>query len=62
MEENLNVDLIINNGYTSKELVDKISKLLENKDTDGINELLNDVSALTLVEAFENFSKNLYLW
>ncbi len=58
MEENLNVDLIINNGYTSKELVDKISKLLENKDTDGINELLNDVSALTLVEAFENFSKN----
>lgn len=51
-------DLIVNNGYTEEELHNKIQSILNTNNGKEIDELLDDVSALTLIEIFETFDKD----
>ena len=55
MIENENVDLIVNNGFSKEQLLDRLYPLIESKDTKGINELLDDVSSSTLSTVLEDF-------
>lgn len=57
MNENENVSLIVNESFSKDELVTKVNSLIDKKDNKGLNELLNDVSAITFTEVLDEFDK-----